>query len=184
MRLVKRKIREYVRDILINTGTPANKNIRVGRTAPNWIENIPAINIFPSNEAVQRFNEAPKDYRREFALAIECIAGGNNDDDLDYNLEVMAERVEDIMEIDETLGGLVDRIELQNVEYQAEPDGQSPTGAVVLTYNVRWYQNANQPGYACLDDLKQVNTEWQIGHHNESPQDDVIDAEDQINFEE
>lgn len=184
MRLIKRKIREYVRDILIETGTPAGDNIKVGRTAPNWIEHIPAINIFPSNESIQRFNEAPKSYRREFSLAIECIAAGNDDDDLDYNLEVMAERVEDIMEIDETLGDQVDRIELQSVEYQTEPDGQSPTGAVVLTYNVRWYSNANQPGYICLDDLKQVNSEWQVGHHNESPQDNVIDAEDQIDFNE
>lgn len=185
MRLVKRKIREQIRDILIKTGTPAGEQVAIGRSIPTWVENLPTILIYPSNESVQRFNEAPKNYQRNFAVSIECIGAGNDDNDLDYNLEVLGERVEDIMEVDETLGiDCVDRLELQNVEYQTEPDGQSPTGSLILNYNVRFYQNANQPGLNCLDDLKQVNAEWQIGHHDGSPEDDVIDAEDQVNFDE
>jgi len=184
MRLLKRKIREYVRDTLIEIGTPAGKQVFIGRTGPSWVENLPVILIYPSNEGIQRFNEAPKTYKREFNLSIECLAAGDTDDNLDYNLEVMGERVEDIMEVDETLGECVDRIELTSTEYQTEADGQSPSGALVLTYRVLFYQNANQPGLNCLDDLKRIDSKWQIGHHDESPQDEVIDAEDQINFEE
>lgn len=182
MRLVKRKIRERIRDILIETGTPAQKNVSIGRTRSSWVENLPAIVIYPSPESVERFNEAPKNYQRNFSISIECQASGDTDDDLDYNLEVLGERVEDIMEVDETLGGLVDRLELKSVDYQTEPDGQSPTGSIVLGYNIRYYQNANQPGLNCLDDLKRVDVDWQVGHHGGSPDDEVIDAEDQVNF--
>jgi len=181
MLLIKRKTREYVREILISTGTQAGEQVSIGRTKPEWIENLPAIAIYPANEAVQRFNEAPKDYRREFSLAIECLAVGNDDDDLDLALEEMGERVENIMEVDETLGGLVDQIELRSVEYQTEPDGQSPSGALILNYAVLYYRNANQPGMGCLEDLKRMDLSWEVGHHGESS-DDVEDAKDQIDF--
>lgn len=185
MRLVKRQIRERIRDILIEVGTPAGNQVAIGRTIPSWIENLPVILIYPSNESLRRFNEAPKNYQRNLSVTIECLAAGDDDNDLDYNLEVLGERIEDIVEVDETLGiDCVDELELQNVEYQTEPDGQSPTGSLILNYNVRFYQDANQPGLNCLDDLKQANTEWQVGHHGGSPEDEVIDAEDQINFEE
>jgi hypothetical protein len=183
MRLLKRKIRERIRDILIEAGTPAGIKVAIGRTIPTWIEDFPVILIYPSNENVQRFNEAPKNYQRNFALDIECLAKGSDDDELDYNLEVLAERVEDIVEIDETFGGIADRTELTNTEYQTEPDGQSPVGALKLTYNVRYYQDANQPGLNCLDDLKRVDTDWQVGHDGGSPEDNVVDAEDQVNFD-
>ena len=181
MLLIKRKTREYVRETLIKIGTPAGKNIAIGKTAPTWIKNLPAILIYASNESVQRFEEAPKTYRREFSLSIECITAGNEDNDLDLALEEMAERVEDIMEVDETLGDLVNKIELRGSEYQVESDGQSPSGALVLTYAIEFYQDANKSGINCLDDLKQLKTDWEVGHHDESS-DGVTDAQDQIDF--
>lgn len=183
MRPIKRLIREYVKAILLELGTPAGDQVFIGRTVPTWDEHLPVILLYPSSENIERFDEGPKTYKREFSLTIECNTKGDDDDDLDLKLEELSDRVEALMEIDETLGGIIDRVELRSAEYQAELDGSSPIGSVRLLYNCRFKQNANRSGVYCLPDLKQITNEWEIGHHNDSP-DGVTDATDQIDFNE
>lgn len=187
MQLVKRKTREFVRDQLIELGTLAKDRVAIGKVAPTWIEDLPAILIFPISEAVRRFDEAPKRYQREFSLSIECLAKGDDGDQLDEILEVMAETVENFIELDETLGGLVDRVELRSSEYEYEEQAQSPTGSLILNYAVRYYWNANQPGIQCLDDLKGIDIDYKVGHHDASPEPEpieTVDAEDKVDFNE
>ena len=76
----------------------------------------------------------------------------------------------------------IDGIELNSVEYQSEPEGTVPIGAVVLSYTVRFYQNANQPGLQSFAAFKGADAKWKVGHHN-APSDDVVDAEQTIDVE-
>lgn len=184
---VKRRIKVAIRDLLRNQHKSVDaENIRVSRTIPTQSESLPAILIYSTTENVRRFDESPKRYERTLTVNIECLDSGNNDDDMDMRLEVIADQVEALMERDETLGGIANDLELVSTNYQQEPDGESPMGSLVLQYNVEFYQYAIRPDDECLDALKGIDIEYKIGHDNSSPQPEpieTVDAEDKINFE-
>lgn len=184
---VKRRIKIAIRDLLRekHQGVSA-QNIRVSRTIPTQSENLPSILIYSTTESVRRFDESPKRYGRTLTVNIECLDAGNDDDDMDMRLEVIAERVEALMERDETLGGIANDLELVSANYQQEPDGESPMGSIVLQYNVEFYQYAIRTDDTCLDDLRGVDIDYKVGHDNASPQPEpteTVDAQDTINFE-
>lgn len=178
-KLVKRKIREYVKNILLDK-TPARERVRIGRSVPTQAEDLPTLLVYTQGETVSRFDEAPKSYRRNMNLVIECLEAGDTDDDLDSRLEELGEKVEELIEADETFGGLINKVELSSTSYQTEPDGQSPIGSLVLGFNVDFFTFPK--AHEAIDDFKRADVDWKVGHHNASP-DAVVDAEDQIDVE-
>lgn len=184
---VKRRIKVAIRDLLRAGHKDVDPNlIRVSRSIPTQSEDLPAILIYSTTESVRRFDESPKRYERTLTVNIECLDSGNNDDDMDMRLEVIADRVEAIMESDETLGGIANDLELVSSNYQQEPDGESPMGSLVLQYNIEFYQYAIRADETCLDDLKGVDVDYKVGHDNASPEPEpteTVDAQDTINFE-
>lgn len=177
---VKRRIKEAVAALLLGK-TQADSKVFISRSIPVQSEELPCILVYSATENIEQFNEAPKDYRRRLTLIIECIDAGDNDDDLDERVEKLAEIVETLMEVDETLGGLVNRLNLIGTDYQQEPDGESPMGSLILRYSVEFFTDAIRPG-ECLPDFKRSDIEWQVGHDNESS-DNVIDAVDTLTID-
>jgi len=174
----KRKIKEEIQKLLLNK-TGAQSRVSISRSIPTDAQDLPAILIYSTGENVDRFNEAPKNYRRTLNVNLEIIAAGNDDDHLDYILEDIGDKVEELMELDETLGGLANKLELSGSSYQSEPDAQSPIGSLVLAYQIEFFTDAPLPGSVCLDDFKGADTKWKVGHHDSSP-DNVVEAEDKI----
>jgi len=181
MQVNKRRIRESVRDLILNH-TQAGEQVFTAPVVSHWVQNLPAINIFTESETVERFNESPKSYRRVMTLVIECVAVGDSEGGLDNNLEELGDAVESFMEIDETLGQCVNKLELVSTDYDYKQDGQSLTGSLILRYTIEYFTDAIRPDMQCLDDLNQINVDYKIGHHNESP-DDIVEAQDEYNFE-
>ena len=178
LKLAKRKMKEFVQTKLLNK-TDAGARVYIGRSIPTNSEDLPAILIYSTGENISRFNEAPKNYQRNMNLLVECIAAGNDDDDLDIRLETLAEKVEALLEIDETLGGIANKLELAGSDYQSEPDAASPLGNLALRFNVEFYTDAIREGVD-LETFKGTDIDWKIGHHAAHP-DNVVDAEDKIN---
>lgn len=176
LEFVKRRIKIAVRDLILNR-TEAQGNVKISPTPPSQIEQLPAIRIYSTNESVSRFNEAPKNYKRNLNLAVECLDVGDNDDNLDMRLEILGEQVETLMEIDETLGRLVNKLELTGVGYQYEADAQSPIGSIILTFNIEFFSYAQRE--SVLDDYLSTGVRWEVGHNNSSS-DGVTDAEDRL----
>lgn len=183
---VKRKIKVAIRDLFRGQLKDVeDKNIRVSRSISTQSDNLPTILIYSTTESVRRFDESPKRYERTLTINVEILEAGNNDDDMDMRLEVLGERVEALMEKDETLGGIANDLELVNSNYQQEPDGESPMGSLVLQYNVEFYQFAIRDDQ-CLDTLKGVDIDYKVGHDNASPEPEpteAVDAQDEINFD-
>lgn len=183
---VKRLIKVAIRDLLkANHGGVDANNIQISRTIPTQSESLPAILIYTTTESVRRFDESPKRYERVLTVNIECMDMGDTDDDLDLRLEVIADRVETILESNETLGGIANDLELVSANYQQEPDGEAPMGSLVLQYNIEYYQFAQRLEETCLDDLKSMGIDYKVGHHADSPQPEpieTIDAKDEIEF--
>lgn len=176
----KRNIRLKIQDLLLNK-SEAKDRVFINRTIPTQSEDLPVILIYSMGEAVRRFNEAPKTYRRNMSVRIECIASGSNDDDLDLTLEKIADVVERQMEIDDTLGDLVNKVELSSTDYQADPDAESPTGILALTYDVEFFTDAIIPGSDSLPNFEGANVDYKVGDAPTDP--DVVDAEDTIDVD-
>lgn len=173
---IKRRIKEAVKNAL--SGVLIGDNtVEIAKTIPSQVEHLPKILIYSVNETVNRFDEAPKTYERTLNIKIECVVASHAEDDMDSRLEQIAEAVEARIESDETFSGLVHRAELTNVEYESTTEAQSIVGMVALTYEL-YYKTQPMPGQI-LREFSGVDTDWKIGHHNESTsEDNVVDAID------
>jgi len=162
--------------------TPAEEKVFLSRSIPTDYEDGTIILIYSTGETSAAFDESPKRYRRRLAVRIECLTSGNDDDNLDAKLEELGDRVESLMEVDDTFGGLANSVELTGSSYQTEDNAQSPMGLLALLFEVEFFTYAIRPELQCLDDLKTIDTKWKIGHDNSAP-DNVVDAEDTANLE-
>lgn len=174
-------IRKVIKDLL-KGATDAGEQVFTSRSIPTWVENLPVILIYTKDENVERFNEAPKSYRRILNLELEIVAKGSEDEDVQEVLDRVSDQIESLMEKDETLGNdenknnIANKLELSKVEYTLEADGDSPVGMAKNTYSIEYFTDVV---FDCFPDFKQANIDYQVGHHDESP-DDVIDAQDQV----
>lgn len=179
---IKRKIKEAVQKLLKGK-TLAGDNVFVSRSIPTDVECLPAILIYSLSENVRRFNETPKDYKRELTIAVECLASGNDDNELDSKLEELGEFIESAMEIDETLGDLVNKVELTGTAYAQDPDGQNPIGSLILQFAVEFFTNAIRSDFDCLPDFKETGVDWKVGHHETEEVGEQVDAKDTLTLE-
>lgn len=178
----KRAIREYVKKALIGK-TDAGQRIFINRVIPTQIEDLPVILVYSLGENVTRFNEAPKDYKRDFNLRVEIVAAGDQDDDLDERLELIADKVESLLEQDETFGDLVSHIELKSTEYTGDHEAQSPVGMLALNYSVVFVTDAISE--ISLDDFTGTDIKYSVGNLTEAngAPDGVTRATDTVNVE-
>ena len=170
----RKSIKEKITEI-IKGKTDAGESVFASRSIPTDINDLPVVLIYFKNEGVEIFDESPRRYKRVANFTVECIVSGNDDNDASNKSEDLLSQVEDSLAIDETLGCLVSDSWLGNVQFQSEPDGQSPIAATVLTYNVKYFKNSSPKDDA--PDYLRSNVGWQVGHHDESS-DETIDAED------
>lgn len=174
---LKRQIRIYIQSLLKGK-TAAKDRVFINRAVPTQEEELPVILIYSTAESIRRFNEAPKDYLRTMTLKIEVIAQGSKDDDLDGILEGFGDKVEALMELDETLGDLVSHLELTATEYQADSEATNSVGLLALTYSIIFVTEAMQPGADSLDTLEGADVTYAIDEA-----DPTQDATDTINVE-
>lgn len=178
----KRAIREYVKRALVGK-TDAGQRIFINRVIPTQIEDLPVILVYSLGENVTRFNEAPKDYKRDFNLRVEIVCAGDQDDDLDERLELIADKVESLLEQDETFGDLVSHIELKSTEYTGDHEAQSPVGMLALNYSVVFVTDAISE--ISLDDFTGTDIKYSVGNLTEAngAPDGVTRATDTVNVE-
>lgn len=176
----KRAIRNYVKLLLLDK-TDAQDRVFINRVIPTQIEALPVILVYSMGESISRFDEAPKNYLRDFNLRIEIISAGDQDDDLDERLELIGDKVEALLEQDETFNDLVSHIELKSTEYQGDHEAQSPVGMLALNYSVIFVSEAIKD--LSLVDFNGADATWNIGNLKNSTEevDGVERATDTIN---
>ena len=178
----RRQIKEHIRDSLKGE-TRAGDQIFIGLSTPVDEVSLPIILVYTPNESISLYEEAPKSYLKNLTLNLELIDKGSTDSDLDLNLEDMIDKVRMILEADETLGCLVDSIQLTGVELQSEDGGASPNGAALIQYSVQYIEDAILiTDQNCLDDFQGVDLSYKIRDQQE-PSEGVDDAKDIIDFE-
>lgn len=174
----RQKIREAVKTKILGN-TIAGDQVFTSYSLPTWVEQLPVVLIYATSETMEERNQAPRELRRNLFLNIECIADGDDSTDMENRLDTLAEQVEQLIAIDDTLDCTVDDIILTSVEFQYEDGGETetPVGSVRLAFNAQ-YRDFMPKALLTCDDLNQVNADWDIN------QDGVVDATDEILFTE
>lgn len=180
MRL-KRKIKIAVRKLLTEK-LGKKYSVKLSRSSFTEASELPAINIYTLDETVDRFDAAPKSYKRILAMTIECINSQDSDEKLDECLEEMGADVETAMEADETLGELVNKLELVRTAYKLEPEAEIATGSLILTYNIEFFTQPSS--LIAVDDLENIEFEWKLGQDRGPPDLEGEGFIDEIEFAE
>jgi hypothetical protein len=186
METTRKIIRKKIRELLLNK-TKACERVYTNQASPTWIENLPAIIIYSLSEDITKFNQAPRELKRDLQVVIEIMASGAEEPNTACHntaedcLDDIAEQVECIMSKSETLDGVCDDNILSSIEFDFVPEGQKPVGSARLIYTVTYVEHSPratcpQDGYG---DFELGKVDWDVGHHDDTP-DGVIDAQDNI----
>jgi len=86
---------------------------------------------------VEAIHQEPLEQKRTIRLAVEILAKAN--EDLDDILDDLSNEVEELLEAQPTLNGLVSNIELSDTEITLSQEGESPFGSCRMTYEVEYF---------------------------------------------
>jgi len=135
----KRKIKEAIKALLLNQ-TPAGDRVSISRAIPTQYEDLPIINIYSTGESSGLFDVSQKRYKRILEIKIECLVAEKNEDELDLKLELMADKIEALMEKDETFGNVANAVELLGADYQIESEAVTCVGLLALRYGIEFFK--------------------------------------------
>ncbi|PIR25610.1 MAG: hypothetical protein COX62_04645 [Deltaproteobacteria bacterium CG_4_10_14_0_2_um_filter_43_8] len=183
--------RQLIREAIVNTllnNTDAGVNVLSNQASAHWDDglNLPAINVTIKSEPVEEFDRAPLSFKRDLFVNIEIVAGANDEKTLTDSLDTIADQVESLLFVDETLNDTCDRILLVNIDMDFREDGARKLGSTKITLICQYVTDLpkvqdNQIQHGNITDLAGVNIDYDIGHHDSDP-DGNIDAEDEINL--
>lgn len=185
---LRKKIRKAIVKILKNN-TDAGPRVFPNASVPLWVKELPAILIYPRSESASMFSQAPKELERDLNISIEIVAVGPETDtegnppqgkkSLEDILDDIAERVECLMNADDTLQGTADDSIYQNTEFEFESAGERPIGSAIITYGVTYYTMAPRSidKQGELPDFKTSQQDWHIGDVDEKTREakDTVD---------
>jgi len=172
----RKSLRKKVIEVL--KGAKINKigdDIFSARSVGSQHENLPLILVYTKGESVDRFDESPKSYERDFGISLEIITTHDTDEQLADEMDDLSQLVEDVMERSiqsDDLFKMVNDYDLTNVAYDTEGDGESPIGKVQLDYNFNYTTDESRvfdgPG------LKRIKSTYKVnGQQSDDAQDTI-----------
>ena len=115
--------------------TPAR--ISIHRSTPLFAGKLPAILIYTRDERIEEQPNADPGLRyRKLELSVEIITSG---DAAAEEADVLAQAVEAILDLDETLGLLVEGTRLTRTEVDQGGEGDTPVLAARLSFEVSYW---------------------------------------------
>lgn len=172
--------RENIRAAVVTAlkdNTDVGSKVYPSRVIPVAQDELPLILVYANSEAIEIYQESPREYERVLSLSVEMCADA--DENLDNELDALALQVEHRLMQDHTLGELCRDVVLKGCELTVSADGDTPIGSCVLTYEITYYTMAVADSIEpAVSDLKTIHAGWNQPDH--APGD--LDAEDEIKF--
>lgn len=132
----RQAIRQAVKS-QIGTGTGAGANVFTQQYNPTWQFPMPAILIYwTDEESAPVADQNPAGSRRVLDLHIEVRLQSSAT--LDDQLDSIAAEIEAQMALDSTMGGACSAIALKKTQKDVGVQGDTPIGALRLTYGVTY----------------------------------------------
>lgn len=176
---LRKTIRKKLVEILKNN-TDAGANVWPNASVPPFATELPVILVYPRTESASEYAIAPRELERDIDFSIEIIGQGPEVNDelatpegaaksLEDILDDIAEQVENLIDVDETLQGLCSKSILTNTEFEFDSSGGVPIGAARLTYSVTYYTMSPRDSLTqAPDDLTTSEIGWNIGEDEDT----------------
>lgn len=166
MSLVRKQTRKNIMKFLVGR-TDARERVTFGKATKQWGENLPSLTLQWRGEVDEKSNQSPKRIKRNLQLEIELTVGSHKDEeDLNDQLDDLAEQVERCLSVDSSLGGCVNDIDpISTTDFATEGDGDKLVGSVKLIYNVEIYEYfpRDRDMQGVQDELLTMEAEWNLG---------------------
>lgn len=186
----RKEIRERLVALIKRGRTRAGDNVSFQSNIKQEIKNLPAINLFLTSEEVEEFSTGtPRTYRRKAFLSAEILSSRKTETQTLDELDDIAADVEDLLVAfsesklnqygKDTAGNtcyLVNKIDIAEVNYELDEDGESPVGALRVTFTLDYFEDV--PKFTTpIDDYLTSEVDWK---HDDVIEDDQ--ASDLVNL--
>jgi hypothetical protein len=159
MSAMRKSIRDYVVAALKSAETAAGDNVIAGRSTPEWAEYLPAISVYYGQETAEEWLSAPKEIKRQLQINVAAWVDGETEGDAIDALDALAEEIETVLFVDDSLGRMVEDWRYVSSQCQFSAEGEKPTAVQVFTFEVTYLASVpKQP--AELDDLRTITADW------------------------
>lgn len=170
----RKYLRKKIQDLLKRSNIEGiGKDVFSMQSVPSNIEALPIVLVYPKNENISRFDEAPKRYLRTLNIMIEVILTDDDDECLTDGLDDLSSEVEKAIEQDTEIESCVESIELQSVTYDTASEGQSPVGSAVLNYQIDYITEPRDD--FSHPDFNTADVTWNANDHTDPDTKDNID---------
>ena len=142
MKAPRTLIREAVRERLVANLPEVDarltaSRIEIHRTMPLVPGKLPAVVIYTTTERVEDTPNADPGLRyRKLDLAVDVVATGSLAAE---EAETIAHAVEGILDVDDTLGHMVEGLRLTRIDLEYDLDGDGPTLGLRMLYEVSYW---------------------------------------------
>ena len=176
---------------LLKGQTDAGEKVFPNRATPFSTENLPSISVQTLSEVLDDQDTAPREYKRNLTVVIECVVRGNEDHPgatkrlVDERLDDLMQQVEDVLELHDTISCTADHLKLTGVEMELRGEGQMIEASGTMTWDVMYHTFApsgidKQDG---IGKFKTANVKYHVGHDDDDPDLSETEAEDTVDID-
>ena len=162
----RRNILEKIKNILIDK-TDAESRVFLHRVNNISIENLPAISVKVMRESANIFSDTKRTYKRKLSVDIAILA--QSSEDVQEITENVAQQVESVILLNETLDDLVEDTQITDTDLNIET-GNTDIGSSVLSFEVTYYTDHIKS----FDDFVTAGVDIKNGNSNDSISSSVI----------
>ncbi len=182
-------IRKKIQQILLGK-TDVKDKVFTNQATASWDEDLPVIIIYPKSEVIEKFNQAPRELKKDVDFVLEVIAKGPEilegtaKPTVEDQLDDILEQIECALSPDQTLDGVADDHIPTNIEFEYESAGSNVIGHARVTYTVTYVEHSPKSidKQAGISDFKTVVAEYKVGHHDSEPDPENTEAKDNIDI--
>lgn len=137
----RKAIRRAIVAAIKAANTIAGQNVFRSRTKALESRELPSIVVYAMEEKISLFNESPREYERVLQVKIEIALEGRDNfaDDVDEDIDDIAEQIEHVFKENQTIDDLVRDVTMTAFDSDLPVEGERKTGGGVLSFDVRYY---------------------------------------------
>lgn len=131
----RHQIREALR-IMLDGQTDAGSKVYSNRVTAYWRGELPCVSIFMRDEEATPREMAARSYIRKCNISVEIHAEAK--ENLDLDLDKIADQVETVIQADQSLSGTVQGTILTGTEIELSEQATTPIGVLTLTFQITY----------------------------------------------
>ncbi len=167
---IRSQIRQQIAINLTEAAIVVKGRVYESISHPHQTHELPALEVHaPVDMILGQLSQAPKIYRRELTVIVNCIAKGKSAED---EVNSMADQVEAKLLPDHSLNGLAEDVDLEKTEITIDGRGAECHVEAEMLFSIRYI---TQHPYIVDEEFNELHADWDMAQA-----DGQIDASDHI----